>query len=98
MPALIDWNSHHNTSELAEDFIRFGGKPPTPDPYDSSDFDRRRRELDAAGIDVQLVCQGAGLYADRFAAETAMAITRRSNDILAERIAQHPGRFLGAIA
>lgn len=98
MPALIDWHSHHTPSELTEDFVRLTGKPPSPDPYDSPDFDRRRRELDAAGIDVQLVCQGAGLYADRFAPATAMALTRRSNDILAERIAQHPGRFLGAIA
>ena len=98
MPALIDWHSHHTPSELTDDFVRLTGKPPSPDPYDSPDFDRRRRELDAAGIDVQLVCQGAGLYADRLPAAEAMAITRRSNDVLAERIARHRDRFLGAIA
>jgi predicted TIM-barrel fold metal-dependent hydrolase len=98
MPSLIDWHSHHTPSELAEDFVRLTGKAPAPDPYDSHDFDRRRRELDAAGIDVQLVCQGAGLYADGFPAGEAMALTRRSNDILAERIARHRGRFIGVIA
>lgn len=98
MASLIDWHSHHTPSELAEDFVKLTGKAPAPDPYDSHDFDRRRRELDAAGIDVQLVCQGAGLYADRFSPEQAMAIARRSNDVLAERIAPHRDRFLGAIA
>ena len=98
MPALIDWHSHHTAPELIDEFVRLTGKPPSPDPYDSPDFDRRRRELDEAGIDVQLVCQGAGLYADRLPPETAMALTRRSNDIIAERIAPHAGRFVGVIA
>ena len=98
MPALIDWHSHHTPSELMDDFVRLTGQGPSPDPFDSPDFDRRSRELDAAGIDVQLVCQGAGLYADRLPAEQAMAITRRSNDVIAERIAPHGGRFLGVIA
>jgi len=48
---LIDWHSHHTPTELAEDFVRLTGKAPAPDPYDSHDFDRRRRELDAAGIE-----------------------------------------------
>jgi predicted TIM-barrel fold metal-dependent hydrolase len=98
MPALIDWHSHHTPSELVDDFVRLTGKAPSPDPFDSPDFDRRRRELDEAGIDVQLVCQGAGLYADRLPADQALEITRRSNDVLAERIAPHRGRFLGTIA
>ncbi|HEX9443226.1 MAG TPA: amidohydrolase family protein [Candidatus Binatia bacterium] len=98
MPTLIDWHSHHTPSELGDDFVRLTGKAPSPDPYDSPDFDRRRRELDAAGIDVQLVCQGAGLYADRLPADQALAITRRSNDLIAERIAPHGRRFLGVIA
>jgi predicted TIM-barrel fold metal-dependent hydrolase len=98
MPALIDWHSHHTAPEQVEEFVKLTGKNPSPDPYDSPDFDRRRRELDEVGIDVQLVCQGAGLYADRLPPETAMAITRRSNDIVAERIAPHSGRFLGVIA
>jgi len=98
MPALIDWHSHHTPSELGQEFVKLTGKAPSPDPYDSPDFERRRRELDEAGIDVQLVCQGAGLYADRLPADQAMAITRKSNDIIAERIAPHGGRFRGVIA
>lgn len=98
MPSLIDWHSHHTQPELADDFVRLTGKAPYADRYDSSDFARRVRELDAAGIDIQLVCQGAGIYADRFPAAEAMAIARKSNDLLAERIAPHRGRLLGAIA
>jgi predicted TIM-barrel fold metal-dependent hydrolase len=97
MASLIDWHSHHTPPELAEDFVRLTGKAPYADKYDSPDFSNRIRELDAAGIDVQLVCQGAGNYADRFPAEQAMAIVRKSNDMLAERIAPHRERLFGVM-
>jgi predicted TIM-barrel fold metal-dependent hydrolase len=97
MPSLIDWHSHHTPPELAEDFVRLGGKAPYADKYDAPDFAARVRELDAAGIDVQLVCQGAGVYADRFPAAQAMAIVRKSNDVIAERIAPHRNRIFGVM-
>ncbi|HEY2990983.1 MAG TPA: amidohydrolase family protein [Candidatus Binatia bacterium] len=98
MAALIDWHSHHTPPELAEDFVRLTGKAPYADKYDSSDFDRRVRELDAAGIDVQLICQGAGIYADRFSADQAIEIVLKSNDVVAERIAPHRDRLFGVMA
>lgn len=98
MASLIDWHSHHTPPELAEDFVRLTGKAPYADNYDSPDFARRERELDAAGIDVQLICQGAGNYADRFPAAQAMEIVRKSNDVLAERIAPHRDRLFGVMA
>jgi predicted TIM-barrel fold metal-dependent hydrolase len=98
MASLIDWHSHHTQPELAEDFVRLTGKAPYADKYDSPDFSRRVRELDTAGIDMQLVSQGAGIYADRIPAAEAMAIARKSNDLLAERIAPHRGRLLGVTA
>jgi predicted TIM-barrel fold metal-dependent hydrolase len=98
MSTLIDWHSHHTPPEFAEEFIRLGGKAPTVDKYDSVDFSARVRELEVAGIEVQLVCQGAGVYADHFPAGQAMEIVRKSNDLIAERIAPHRGRLLGVIA
>ena len=98
MASLIDWHSHHTPPELAEEFTRLTGKAPYIDKYDSVDFSGRVRELDGAGIEVQLVCQGAGIYADRFSAGQAMEIVRKSNDLIAERIAPYRGRLLGVIA
>ena len=98
MPSLIDWHSHHTPPELAEEFSTLTGKAPYIDKYDSTDFTRRVRELDAAAIEAQLVCQGAGIYADRFPARQAMEIVRKSNDLIAERIAPHRGRLLGVTA
>jgi predicted TIM-barrel fold metal-dependent hydrolase len=97
MASLIDWHSHHTPPELAEIFVGLSGKAPYADKYDSPDFSRRVRELDAAGIDVQLVSQGAGVYADRFPAAQAMEIVRKSNDVIAERIAPHRDRLFGVM-
>lgn len=95
---LIDWHAHHTAPEIVEEFARLTGRKPPIDAYDSRDFSRRVNELDRAGIDVQLVCQGAALNADRFAAELAIALVRRTNDAIAERIAPYRDRFFGVIA
>lgn len=98
MPFLIDWHSHHTPPEAVEDLARITGKSAHIDQYDSEDFSRRIRAMDGAKIDVQLVCQGAGLYADCLAANQAMAMVRKSNDLIAERIAPYRDRLLGVIA
>ena len=98
MPALIDWHSHHTPPELAEEFGRLTGKTPAIDKYDSPDFAPRIRALDKAKIDVQLICQGAGVFADGLPAGQAMEIVRKSNDLIAERIAPHQDRLLGIVA
>jgi predicted TIM-barrel fold metal-dependent hydrolase len=98
MPSLIDWHSHHTPPELAEEFGKLTGKAPYIDKYDSPDFAPRIRELDKANIDVQLICQGAGVFADGLPAGQAMAIVRKSNDLIAERVAPHRDRLLGVIA
>lgn len=98
MPSLIDWHSHHTPPEIAAEFADLTGSAPRIDPYDSVDFSGRVREMDAAGLEIQLVCQGAGIYADSLPAGRAIEIVRKSNDLLAERIAPHPGRLLGVIA
>lgn len=95
---LIDWHAHHTPGELCELFRELTGTAPRADAYDSEDFAKRVREMDGARLDVQLVCQGAGLYADRFEPRQAMAIVRRSNDLIAERIAGYPERLWGVAA
>jgi len=95
---FIDWHSHHTAPEVADEITRLTGKKPLVDQYDSPDFSQRIKEMDDAGLDIQLICQGAGLYADRFAPADAMALVRRSNDFIADRIATCRGRLLGVIA
>lgn len=98
MPMLIDWHSHHTPPEVAEEIGKLTGKAPYIDKYDSVDFSQRVQEMDAARLDIQLVCQGAGVYADSLPASQAMEIVRKSNDLIAERIASYRDRLLGVIA
>ncbi|MBM4298562.1 MAG: amidohydrolase, partial [Deltaproteobacteria bacterium] len=92
MATIIDWHAHHTAPEVAERIFELTGKRPHIDAYDSPDLGKRVKEMDEAGIDLQLVCQGAGVYADQLPAEQALEIVRQSNDVLAERVAPHPGR------
>ena len=95
---LIDWHSHHTAPEVVDAFRQKAGKEPKVDAYDSADFDRRLTELDEAGIDFQLVCQGASEDADQLDAADALTMARLSNDVLAERIGGHTDRFGGITA
>lgn len=98
MATVIDWHAHHTAPEIAERIHDLTGKRPHIDACDSPDLGRRIQEMDEAGLDLQLICQGAGVYADQLPAEQALDVVRRSNDILAERIAPHKDRLLGMTA
>jgi predicted TIM-barrel fold metal-dependent hydrolase len=98
MAMIIDWHAHHTAPEVADRIHQLTGKRPHIDAYDSVDLAKRVKEMDEVGIDLQLVCQGAGVYADQLPAEQALEIVRQSNDILAERIAPHSGRLAGMTA
>jgi predicted TIM-barrel fold metal-dependent hydrolase len=98
MATVIDWHAHHTAPEIADRIKNLTGKRPHIDAYDSPDLSRRIKEMDEAGLDLQLVCQGAGVYADQLPAEQALEIARQSNDILAERIAPHKDRLMGVTA
>ena len=98
MAHWIDWHSHHTPLEVVETFGQLSGKKPRMDDYDSSDFAKRVREMDEVGIDVQLICQGAGLYADQLPAQQALEVIQQSNRILGERIAPHGDRLIGVTA
>ncbi len=94
MATLIDWHAHHTAPEVAERFAAAGGRAPRPDALDSPDFARRIAAMDAAGVDVQLVSQGAGLNADRLPPDEALAAVRQSNDLIADRAAPYSARLL----
>jgi len=98
MATWIDCHSHHTAPEIAEKFAACIGKEPKIDDYDSPDFSKRVKEMDEIGLDLQLVCQGAGLYADQLPAEQALEVMRLSNRILAERIAPERNRLMGLTA
>jgi predicted TIM-barrel fold metal-dependent hydrolase len=98
MAIWIDWHSHHTPPEVAARFAELTGKKPSIDRFDSPDFSKRIKELDAAGLDLQLICQGAGLYADQLPASEALEVVRQSNQLIAERIAPHRDRLMGITA
>src|SRR3712207_3237963 len=59
--------------------------------------DLRIREMDEAGIDMQVLSHGAP-SSQKLPAEVAVDVTRRVNDRLAAAIAAHPTRFAGFAA
>lgn len=98
MAALIDWHSHHTPPEVVEKFAELTGQRPKIDDYDSPDFSKRVRELDDAGLALQLICQGAGVYADQLPADLALDVVRQSNTLIADRISRHRDRLMGVTA
>jgi len=98
MSTWIDWHSHHTPEEVVDRLGVLTGKKPKIDDYDSADFSKRVREMDEVGLDLQLISQGAGLYADQLPADEALEIMRESNTILAERIAPLRNRLSGITA
>jgi predicted TIM-barrel fold metal-dependent hydrolase len=98
MATVIDWHAHHTAPEIAERIRELTGKKPHIDAYDSPDLGKRVKEMDEAGLDLQLICQGAGVYADQLPAHQALEIVRQSNDVLAQRLAPHKDRLMGVTA
>jgi predicted TIM-barrel fold metal-dependent hydrolase len=95
MATLIDWHAHHTAPELVVEYEALSGRAPRPDAHDGPDFGQRVAAMDAAGIDVQLVCQGAGLNADALGLppDEALRLVRWSNDLIAERVAPYSERL-----
>ena len=98
MSTWIDWHSHHTAPEVAQLIAQFTGRKPHIDQYDSPDFSQRIKEMDEVGLDIQLICQGAGVYADQLPADQALEVVRESNQLLAERITPYGGRLMGITA
>src|SRR6266850_7246132 len=59
--------------------------------------DLRLKEMDEAGVDMQIISHGAP-SAQKLSGDDAVALVRRVNDRLAAAIAKHPTRFAGFAA
>jgi len=98
VPQLIDWHAHHTPPDLVDKIAALGGRKPRIDDYDSPDFSKRIKEMDEVGLDLQLVCQGAGVNADFLPAERALELVRDSNDLIAAGVAPFSDRLIGVTA
>ncbi|SRR6266576_521629 len=98
MATVIDWHAHHTAPEIADQIKELTGKRPHIDACDSPDLSKRIKEMDEVRLDVQLICQGAGVYADQLPADQALDVVRQSNNVLAQRIAPHKERLFGVTA
>ena len=90
---VIAIEEHYWDDELSKTYL--GAESGRPGQQSTRLFDFagiRLAEMDAAGIDVQVISHGAP-STQKLPADTAVALTRRVNDRLAAAIASHPQRF-----
>jgi 2,3-dihydroxybenzoate decarboxylase len=97
--AVIALEEHYWDAELAAQFP--GGVEASRETnllqrlYDLGDL--RIKEMDEAGIDIQVLSHGAP-SAQKLSGDIAVALTRRVNDRLHETVRAHPTRFAGFAA
>ncbi|MEM9035547.1 MAG: amidohydrolase family protein [Actinomycetota bacterium] len=89
----------HDVDERGRERFRVGEYAMAPMPYRDSvftDVDRRLAAMDALGIDVQMLSANPLTFFGRIPAEPATSFARATNDAMAELVAAHPDRLLGA--
>jgi predicted TIM-barrel fold metal-dependent hydrolase len=91
-PVVIALEEHYYDRELAATFDGPEGRAPETRRRLDDLGDLRLKEMDEAGIDVQVISHGAP-STQRLDAETAVRLARNVNDRLAQAIAAHPDRF-----
>jgi 2,3-dihydroxybenzoate decarboxylase len=94
---VIALEEHYYDAELAATFDGPEGRAPETRRRLLDLGDLRLAEMDAAGIDVQVISHGAPSV-QRLDAETAVWMARGANDRLADAIKDHPDRFAGFAA
>src|ERR1700745_1648356 len=95
---VIAIEEHYWDEELARTYV--GGKAGRPGEQQTRLYDfgpLRIKEMDDAGIDVQVISHGAP-STQRLDPETAVRLARNANDRLAQAITAHPDRFAGVAA
>jgi len=97
MPPVIALEEHYYDAELAATFDGPEGRAPETRRRLFDLDELRLAEMDAAGIDVQVLSHGAPSV-QRLDAETAVWMAKGANDRLAEAIKLHPDRFAGFAA
>ena len=91
-PFVIALEEHYYDPELAATFDGPEGRAPETRRRLDDLGDLRLKEMDEAGIDVQVISHGAP-STQRLDAEAAVRLARNVNDRLAQAIAAHPDRF-----
>ena len=97
-PRVIAIEEHYHDPEVRRHFPGIDQVRPKPIAERLDDLGALRiREMDEAGIDVQVLSHGAPSL-QKMDAETAVRLARPVNDRLAEAIRVHPTRFAGFAA
>lgn len=96
-PLVIALEEHYYDPELAATFDGPEGRAVEIRRRLDDLGDLRLKEMDEAGIDIQVISHGAP-SAQRLDPETAVRLARRANNRLAQAIATHPDRFAGFAA
>jgi predicted TIM-barrel fold metal-dependent hydrolase len=96
-PLVIALEEHYYDAELVKTFDSPEGRTPELRRRLDDLGELRIREMDEAGIDVQVISHGAP-STQRLDPETAVRLARNANDRLAQGIAMHPDRFAGFAA
>ncbi|HUQ26722.1 MAG TPA: amidohydrolase, partial [Burkholderiales bacterium] len=91
---VIALEEHYLDPEVTRHFKQSGGEPPDPKLRERlADLgDLRIREMDEAGIDMQVLSHGAPAT-QRLDAESVVAVARNANDKLHRAVGTHPDRF-----
>ncbi len=96
-PLVIALEEHYYDPELAATFDGPEGRAPETRRRLDDLGELRLKEMDEAGIDVQVISHGAP-STQRLDPEAAVRLARNANDRLAQAIATHPDRFAGFAA
>jgi 2,3-dihydroxybenzoate decarboxylase len=96
-PLVIALEEHYYDPELAATFDHPEGRAPELRRRLDDLGELRLKEMDEAGIDVQVISHGAP-STQRLDPESAVLMARNVNDRLARAIAAHPDRFAGFAA
>ncbi len=93
-PFVIALEEHYWDAEVAKSFDSAEGRNPALRQRLDDLGALRIREMDEAGIDVQVISHGAPAT-QRMDAASAVPLARRANDRLHEAVRAHPDRFAG---
>src|SRR3989441_13118320 len=96
-PFVIALEEHYWDAEVAKTFGSGEARDPALRQRLDDLGELRLKEMDEAGIDVQVISHGAP-STQRLDPETAVRLARNANDRLAQAIAAHPDRFAGFAA
>ncbi len=94
MPRIVALEEHYFDPELAQHFERSGPEARAPALRQRLEDvgALRLKEMDEAGIDMQVLSHGAPAT-QRLPAPVAIEVARRTNDRLRDTVARHPTRF-----